>query len=144
MNRILVAVDSSKRAHDVLDAAIDLARRTSSKVRLLRVVGLPPELPPGLFAAPPTQLVETYLDAAKRDLAELENDVPPELLDGATVQVGVAWDGICSYAREHDMDMIVIGSHGYGIIDRIVGTTAAKVVNHADRSVLVVRSREAA
>lgn len=144
MNRILVAVDSSKRAHDVLDAAIDLARRTSSKVRLLRVVGLPPELPPGLFAAPPTQLVETYLEAAKRDLAELENDVPPELLDGATVQVGVAWDGICSYAREHDMDMIVIGSHGYGIIDRIVGTTAAKVVNHADRSVLVVRSREAA
>ena len=111
MNRILVAVDSSKRAHDVLDAAIDLARRTSAKVRLLRVVGLPPELPPGLFAAPPTQLVETYLDAAKRDLAELEADVPPDLLDGATVQVGVAWDGICSYAKEHDMDMIVIGSH---------------------------------
>lgn len=60
------------------------------------------------------------------------------------MQVGVAWDGICSYAKEHDVDMIVIGSHGYGILDRLVGTTAAKVVNHADRSVLVVRSREAA
>lgn len=144
MNRILVAVDSSARARDVLTAAIDLARRTDAKLRLLRVVGLPPELPPGVFAAPPTQLVETYLDAAKRDLTDLEQLVPEDLLDGATVQVGVAWDGICSYAKEHDVDMIVIGSHGYGILDRLVGTTAAKVVNHADRSVLVVRSREAA
>ena len=144
MNTILVAVDSSPRAREVLAAAVDLARRTSAKLRLLRVIGLPPELPPGLFVAPPAQLVETHLEAAKRDLTELELHVPPELLDGATVQVGVAWDGICSYAREHDVDMIVIGSHGYGLLDRIVGTTAAKVVNHADRSVLVVRSRETA
>jgi universal stress protein F len=144
MNRILVAVDSSERARAVLDAAIDLARKGGAKLRLLRVVGLPPEMPPSVFAVPPAQLVDTHLEAAKRDLQELERVVPPDLLDGATVQVGVAWDGICSYAKEHDMDMIVIGSHGYGLLDRLVGTTAAKVVNHADRSVLVVRPREAA
>jgi nucleotide-binding universal stress UspA family protein len=40
--------------------------------------------------------------------------------------------------------MIVIGSHDYRLIDRIIGTTAAKVVNHADRPVLVVRPRQAA
>ena len=38
-------------------------------------------------------------------------------------------------------DLIVIGSHGYGAIDRVLGTTAAKVVNHADRTVLVVREK---
>ncbi|HVU00723.1 MAG TPA: universal stress protein [Polyangiaceae bacterium] len=32
-----------------------------------------------------------------------------------------------------------MGSHGYGTLDRVLGTTAAKVVNHAARSVLVVR-----
>lgn len=144
MNRILVAVDSSPRACVVLDAAIDLARRTGAKIRLLRIVGLPPELPPNLFAAPATQLVESHLEAAKHDLEDFEQLVPDDLLDGATVQLGVAWDGICSYAREHDVDMIVIGSHGYGLLDRLVGTTAAKVVNHADRSVLVVRARDEA
>ena len=51
-----------------------------------------------------------------------------------------AWDGICHAARELDVDLIVIGSHGYGAIDRVIGTTAAKVVNHADRNVLVVRT----
>ena len=35
--------------------------------------------------------------------------------------------------------MIVLCSHGYGGIDRLIGTTASKVVNLADRSVLVVR-----
>src|SRR5262249_52175656 len=75
------------------------------------------------------------------EIEEAAATVPPELLDGAYAQVGVAWDAICSAAREHDVDLIVIGSHGYGLLDRLLGTTAAKVVNHADRSVLVVRAR---
>jgi nucleotide-binding universal stress UspA family protein len=35
----------------------------------------------------------------------------------------------------------VIGCHGYSGLDRVIGTTAGKVVNHADRSVFVVRER---
>lgn len=141
MKSILVAVDSSPRAIDVLVSAVALARSSGGKLRLLRVVGLPPELPANVWAIPQTQVVETFLETAKRDLELLSSQVPPELLEGATAQVGVAWDAICSYAREHDVDLIVIGAHGYGILDRIVGTTAAKVVNHADRPVLVVRRK---
>lgn len=144
MKRILVAVDASPRARAVLDAAFDLARRTGAKLRLLRAVALPADLPQTVFAMPATQLVEQFLERARRDLAELSATVPPELLDGATAEVGVAWDAICSAAREHDVDMIVIGSQGYGLLERIIGTTAAKVVNHADRSVLVVRPRDTA
>jgi len=139
MKRILVGLDASPRARDVLDAAIDLARRTGAKLRLFRSVGLPPELPASLWSLPPAQVTETFLAAAREGLEAAARTVPPELLDGATAQVGVAWDAICNAAREHDVDLIVIGSHGYGILDRLIGTTAAKVVNHADRSVLVVR-----
>lgn len=141
MKSILVAVDASPRAIDVLVSAVALARSSGAKLRLLRVVGLPPELPANVWAIPQTQIVETFLETAKRDLELLSREIPPELLDGATAQVGVAWDAICSYAREHDVDLIVIGAHGYGFLDRIVGTTAAKVVNHADRPVLVVRRK---
>ncbi len=141
MKSILAAVDSSKRAIDVLVHAVSLARSSGAKIRLLRVIGLPPELPANVWAIPQTQLVDTLLAAAKRDLETLSREVPPELLEGATAQVGVAWDAICSYGREHDVDLIVIGAHSYRILDRIVGTTAAKVVNHADRPVLVVRRK---
>ncbi len=142
MKSILVGLDASPRAKDVLATAIDLARRTGSKLRLFRAVGLPPELPTNLWALPPTQVTDTLLSTARAEIEAAAATVPRELLDGASAQVGVAWDAICAAAREHDVDLIVIGSHGYGILDRLVGTTAAKVVNHADRSVLVVRSPE--
>ena len=142
MKRILVALDNSPRAKDVLAAAIDLARRTGSKIHLLRAVGLPPELPSHVWAIPPAQVAETFLASARAEIADVSAAVPADLLDGTDTVVGVAWDVICRIAKEQDVDMIVIGSHGYGILDRLLGTTAAKVVNHADRSVLVVRNRE--
>jgi nucleotide-binding universal stress UspA family protein len=42
---------------------------------------------------------------------------------------------------ELDVDLIVLGSHGYYGMDRILGTTAANVANLAHRGVLVVRER---
>jgi nucleotide-binding universal stress UspA family protein len=55
------------------------------------------------------------------------------------VHIGTPWDGICRAAKEHEADLVVIGAHGYGTLDRLLGTTASKVVNHIDRSVMVVR-----
>jgi nucleotide-binding universal stress UspA family protein len=55
------------------------------------------------------------------------------------VHVGAPWESICRAARENAVDLIVIGSHGVHGIERLLGTTATRVLNHADRSVLVVR-----
>jgi nucleotide-binding universal stress UspA family protein len=55
------------------------------------------------------------------------------------VALGAPWEAVCSAAREVSADLILIGSHGYSGIDRLLGTTAAKIVNHADRPVLVAR-----
>jgi nucleotide-binding universal stress UspA family protein len=142
MERILVGLDASPRSKVVLAAAIDLAQRTGAKLRLIRAVGIPPELPTNVWATSPAQLTETFLMAARRDLEEVSTTIPDELRDGAFATVGVAWDTICRTAKEYDADLIVIGSHGYGLLDRLLGTTAAKVVNHADRSVFVVRPKE--
>lgn len=143
MNRILVALDHTPRAKEVLAAAVDLAKRTNAKLHLLRCVGIPPELPANVWALPPAQVTEQLTATAKTELAADGTGIPAELFDGATVHVGVPWDTICTVAKELDVDLIMLGSHGYDVIDRIVGTTAAKVVNHADRSVLVVRAKGA-
>lgn len=143
MNSILVAVDDSPGARSVLDAAIDMARRTGATIRLLRVIGVPPNLTPVEWASSPTRIVDGLITTAKRDLQELARLVPEGMLDAVTAQVGVAWDAICAQASEHDCDLIVIGSPGHGFFERLVGTTAAKVVNHADRAVLVVPHKRA-
>ena len=71
-----------------------------------------------------------------------ERRIPPELLDGGVSAGNAAapWLPICAAARAYDANLIVVGSHDkHGLSDRLLGTTAANVVNRADRSVLVVR-----
>ena len=136
-----MALDSSPGARIVLEAAVELARRTRSKVHLLRAVALPPDLPGAMFALPDGDLTATVVAAARRDLERIAQGVPAELRDGTTAQVGTPWDAICAAARELDADCIVIGAHAHGLVDRLLGTTAAKVVDHADRTVYVVRER---
>ncbi len=139
MKRILVGLDGSLRAVGVLAAAAALARSHGAKLVLLRSVGLPADVPQDFWKKTDEPLLEVLTRRAKEYLDECSASVAPELLESSDVSVGAPWQAICAVARRVDADLIVVGSHGYGGIDRLLGTTAAKVVNHADCSVLVVR-----
>lgn len=141
MKRVLICLDASQRAPLVLATGLALAQGLGAKARLFRAVGLPPEVPARLLTVSPNDLPDILLAQAKKELEELSRDVPPEVLDGIYVHTGSPWDAICRAAHEHDADLVVIGSHGYGALDRVLGTTAAKVVNHVDRTVVVVRPK---
>jgi universal stress protein F len=141
MKRILVCLDASPRAPSVLAAAADLAQRTGARMSLLRAVGIPPELNKIVSVDLGANVIETLQAKAKEDLDLLAQDVPKSLIEGIHVHVGTPWDTICREAKLVDCDVVVLGSHGYGGFDRVLGTTAAKVVNHCDRSVFVVRER---
>jgi len=142
MQKILVGVDGSAREHDVLAAAVALGRRTGAKVLLFRSLGVPSAMPLEALALTPQDLSLELERKAKRELEALLSKVPPGLRGGVLVATGTAWDTICRAAVDQGADLIVIGSHGYRALDRVLGTTAAKIVNHADRSVLVVRAPE--
>ena len=92
-----------------------------------------------MFVHAAVDVIETMTTRAKLELQELASDIPPSLVEGIHVHIGTPWDTICREAKSLDCDLVVLGSHGYSGFDRILGTTAAKVVNHCDRSVLVVR-----
>ncbi len=140
MKRILVALDASPRAPAVLAAAAHLAELTNTTLVLYRAITIPPEIPKDLFRVTDLTLEEVLMRNALGDLERMAKDFPKAHVEKITATFAAPWDGICRTAREHVVDMIVIGSHGYGGLDRLLGTTAAKVVNHADRNVLVVRT----
>lgn len=140
MNIVLVALDASQRSAKVLDTAVDLAKRTGAKLHLLRAVGLPPEIPMSPFGVSPDGFLQVLVDEAKSQLERATAAVPAELVLSRETRVGTPWVAICEAAKEHKADLIVVGSHGYQGIDRLLGTTAAKVVNHAECSVLVARN----
>jgi nucleotide-binding universal stress UspA family protein len=138
MKRILVALDGSERQGHVLDAALELARPLGAKLVLLRAVSIPVELPRAALSASPDSLAGLLEKQARQDLA-LVSERAAGLVERTRVELGTPWHTIVDVARAEGVDLIVIGSHGYGGLDRLLGTTAAKVVNHADRRVLVVR-----
>lgn len=139
MKRILVALDASPRAPQVLAAADQLAQLTGAKLIVYRAVTVPPDLPRDVLAVTDLRLEDILMRNAAEDLKRLMRDIPSARIEELVTAFATPWDGICRAAREHAADLIVIGSHGYGVLDRILGTTAAKVVNHADGNVLVVR-----
>jgi nucleotide-binding universal stress UspA family protein len=140
MKRILVALDGSPRADTVLAAASELAQLTRAKLVLFRAISVPVELPLDMLALPPVDVERELTRAARASLDRAATTIAPELVDSIETRVGTAWDAIVRTGRELGTDLIVLGSHGYGGLDRLLGTTAAKVVNHADRNVLIVRN----
>jgi nucleotide-binding universal stress UspA family protein len=140
MDRILVGLDASPRAAWVLQKSVELAARGNGKLLLFRAVGIPVGIPHEAYSLSPASLADLLESEAKRYLDQAAAKVPPELLLGTVIGVGTPWQAICTAADHHDVDLIVIGSHGYSGIDRLIGTTASKVVNHATQSVLVLRN----
>jgi nucleotide-binding universal stress UspA family protein len=138
---ILAAVDNSRRAAGVLAEAIDLAQKLGGKLVLVRAVGIPHEIPAEAFTESPRGVAEILERIARQELEAQARAVPEGLISKLLVTTGVPWEVICRDAEQEKADLIVIGSHGYSGIDRLLGTTASRVVNHANRSVLVVRER---
>ena len=82
--------------------------------------------------------VEKHANAKLTALAQKE--VPATVRASPIVRHGAAWEEITTLAKERQVDLIIIGSHGYtGFKHMIMGSTAEKVVRYAGCPVLVVR-----
>lgn len=139
ISRILVALDGSDRAPGVFEAAVEMAAHFRAALRPFRAVMVPPEFPAAAAGSRPDPLASHLLETAEEELAELVGDAPPGVLvEPPVVRIGQPWRLILAVAEETDADLIVLGSHGYHGLDRILGTTAARVANASTRHVLVV------
>jgi nucleotide-binding universal stress UspA family protein len=139
---ILAAVDGSERSPGVVRAASAIARQGMGRVHLYRSVTIPQEFP-AAARMPPDKLPAILMEHARRDLEALASDYSDIVIEEPAMNdPPQAWRSILKEADRLDADLIVIGSHGFGGWDHVLGTTAAKVVNHAHRNVLVVHERQ--
>lgn len=139
---ILAAIDGSVRSAAVLELASEMAGRFSATLKVVRVVQLPPEFPAAAAGAPPDALPAHLTHEAIAEVRSIASNTPGAApFDEPIVRFGQPWREILLLAHEMDVDLIIVGSHGYYGWDRILGTTAGKVANLADRNVLVVHER---
>jgi nucleotide-binding universal stress UspA family protein len=135
--RILVALDHSAVSEHVLAAAKELASMSKAKVWVLHLREREVIAQMGDVPAETSDEATQGVDAAVKELTGLGVEAHGEVRN---TTFGHAAREIMEDAKEHDVNVIVMGSRGRGdLAGAILGSTAHKVIHLADRPVLVVR-----
>ncbi|HOK95711.1 MAG TPA: universal stress protein [Anaerohalosphaeraceae bacterium] len=139
--RILFCTDLSENADFAFQFAVDAAmRRPGSELYLLHVI---PETE-AQFWKTYIYEVENVDNKAKRDLDEriaeaYVSKLPEGLKLHIEYRIGKDWQEIVAFAKEMEIDLIVMGRQGRGALQKtLFGNVNEKVVRKADCAVLVV------
>ena len=137
-DKILVAVDHSEISDRALDAARDLALLSKGEVWVLHMREREVAVKTGV------SLSDESMDEASAAVAAAVDKLTAAGVkahgDVGTTLFGYAARNIIDDAKEHDVDVIVMGSRGRGdLAGLLLGSTAHKVIHLADRPVLIVR-----
>ena len=138
--RILLPVDlRGDAAQDrAVDTAVELARGCGGTLHVMTVVpdfGMP--LVGSFF---PEDFEKNAIKSAQKLLHEFTAERMP---DGIPLQhiiaQGTIYERILSMAAEIDATLIIVGAHRPELKDYLIGPNSARVVRHANCSVLIVR-----
>lgn len=143
LKRILFATDFSDLARTAQDYACEFAQRFGAELHVLHVLQdvmlMIPE-PGSAFALP-----QNYMLDLKQAAEETLKTIPPaDWCQGKKVvratRMGAAFVEIVRYAREQNIDLLIIGTHGRsGLKHVLLGSVAERVVRKAPCAVLTVR-----
>lgn len=146
LNKILLPTDFSEYSEPARDFACSFVEKFGAELHLLHVlqdlVAMAPE--PGMAFPPPGDYVKELQASAEQALSKR----PGDALSGdytviREVRHGSPFLEIVRYAKEHDIDLIVMGTHGRsGLAHVLLGSVAEKVVRKAPCPVLTVRPSE--
>ncbi len=137
--RILVGLDGSPRQPGVLRQAVELADRCGGRLLLCRATQIPASIPAVAWSLKGDEFEKFLIEHGETQLQRLAAELPEGLVAKVICELAQPADLMCRLAQDHKVDLVVIGSHGYDRLDRILGTTAARIVNRAPCSVMVVR-----
>ena len=147
IRKILFPTDFSPCSAKAFSHALSLAKRHAASIDLLHVTVLHAEdhgLPPSWTTAPeaPTRedLEKALADSPLGPVLESGSEVPHEVFHSRGVS---ATDRILEHAADHDVDLVVMGTHGRrGAARLVLGSVTAEVIRRAEVPVLTVRETE--
>jgi len=145
LKKVLVPTDFSESARHALTYGISFAREYEAELTLLHVVeNLTVGYASDLFPVPMAEVFQEISGYARAELAKLGTEARAKNVTVEEVVVqGKPSAEIMRFARETEVDMIVLGTHGKGMLDQaLFGSTTERVVRRAPCPVLTVRLAE--
>ena len=138
LSKNLATTDFSEVSDHALDYAISLAKRYDARIYLAHVIT--PD--PFQFAEP--QLAQATYEKVRQAAEEGITDilisgklrgVPHEVL----LEEGNVWPTLEKLIFDHEIDLVVVGTHGRGKVQKIlIGSVAEEIFRQADCAVLTV------
>ncbi|SKC64960.1 Nucleotide-binding universal stress protein, UspA family [[Eubacterium] yurii] len=137
MKKILVPIDGSKYSFKALEKARVLCEKFGSELIVITVVS---DIV-ALNVDYKIDIISQNIASAEQMLKQIELDFKDSNIKLTTMyKVGDITREIVEQAEKSDVDLIVMGSRGLGMLSRtFLGSISHKVINNTDRSVLVVK-----
>jgi nucleotide-binding universal stress UspA family protein len=143
---ILVPLDGSAFGEQALPVALSIAQHAGATVRLAHVhmTGQSPFMNLSAISTEDIDrqarvLERAYLERAAQCASScLGTPTPIDLLDGPVAAA------LCAYAQAHNIDSIIMSTHGRGALGRVwLGSVATALIRQAPAPILLVRPQEA-
>lgn len=143
LRKIMIATDGSEAAEKAADFGIQIAGLSGAKVYAVYVIDTTPYYSIPLDQVWSKEVYEQLEQMGNEIASDVEKTAKATGLEAESLVLkGDPAEKIVSFAEEHNIDMIVVGSLGKGEFKRLViGSVSEKVVRHAKVPVLVVREQ---
>lgn len=134
IRRVLVALDASAAARPTYEAARRLADLFDAELKALHVIEPLPILP----ETPPPVDGSEYVRLMEQDCCEKVWPIVGADAERA-IRHAVADIGIAAEAKSWQADVVVVGSHGKGLVERmLVGSVTERLLSDLPSAILVV------
>lgn len=146
LKRVLLPTDFSSYSGAAVDHATSFAEKFGAELHLLHVVQdiitMVPE--PGMAFPPPGDYMQELVQNAESALTKV---LDPQWVQNhkvvRVVRQGTPFLEIVRYAREQEIDLIVMGTHGRsGLVHILLGSVTEKIIRKANCPVLTVRPKD--
>jgi nucleotide-binding universal stress UspA family protein len=134
--KILVPTDFSKTSDRALEHALSLARTYGSQVFLAHVIPVDLMVAPELAAASRSQMRRVACEGMERIR---RSNLLFGVLHTEIIEEGALWPTIQELIGKHQIDLIVVGTHGIGLVQKVlIGSSAEEIFRQARIPVLTV------
>jgi nucleotide-binding universal stress UspA family protein len=145
MKNIVVGIDFSELAEPVLEHAAELAKALDAHLHLVHIYAPEPDFVGyAEYAYPGEDEREEELREEKNKIREWIDDLKSKGIDvSGYMKEGDMVHGLLEFAEKHEADMLVIGTHGRGFVERmLLGSVAEGIIRHSTLPIVVVPSRK--
>jgi nucleotide-binding universal stress UspA family protein len=143
LKTVIVPLDGSALAEQVLPYVTDLAKRLKLQVILTRAYALPPTTSPDEYGTYTQELIDQLEAEAREYLAAKVESLKERGIKNVSsvVDLGYGAEKIIKLARETPDNFIAMCTHGRSGIGRwVLGSVTERVVRHSGDPVLIIRA----